>query len=103
MEIGELFAEKGEPPRYDRSASDNRGSRISPRLVPRPGDVSSGRVEDGRGSMGALGHRSVSHPRSSNRTCRFPASGFPTGFTAMHATGPLWAGVEGTERRVLDE
>ncbi len=42
MEIGELFAEKGEPPRYDRSASDNRGSRISPRLVPRPGDVSSG-------------------------------------------------------------
>jgi hypothetical protein len=62
-----------------------------------------GRVEDGRGSLGALGHRPVSHPRSSNRTCRFPASGFPTGFTAMHATGPLWAGVEGTERRVLDE
>jgi len=44
MEIGELFAEKGEPPRYDRSASDNRGSRISPRLVPRPGDVSSGSI-----------------------------------------------------------
>ena len=62
-----------------------------------------GRVEDGRGSLGALGHRPVSHPRSSNRTCRFPASGFPTGFTAMHATGPLWASVEGTERQVLDE
>ena len=27
----------------------------------------------------------------SNRTCRFPASGFPAGFTARHATGPLWA------------
>src|SRR4029077_2718552 len=38
-----------------------------------------------------------------NRTCRFPASGFPAGFTARHATGPLGAGVGGTERRVLDE
>src|ERR1700675_1722988 len=38
-----------------------------------------------------------------NRTCRFPASGFPTGFTARHTTGPLGAGVGGTERRVLDE
>ena len=28
--------------------------------------------------------RSVSRPRSSNRTCGFPASGFPTGFTARH-------------------
>jgi uncharacterized protein YjiS (DUF1127 family) len=27
---------------------------------------------------------SVSHPRSSNRTCRFPASGSPTGFTVRH-------------------
>ena len=51
----------------------------------------------------AFGHRPVSHPRSSNRTCRFPASGFPAGFTARHATGPLGAGVGGTERRVLDE
>src|SRR5215472_13824741 len=38
-----------------------------------------------------------------NRACRFPASGFPAGFTARHATGPLGAGVGGTERRVLDE
>src|SRR5215831_16064667 len=30
--------------------------------------------------------RPVSHPRSSNRTCRFPASGFPTGFTADSRT-----------------
>ena len=28
----------------------------------------------------AIRHRPVSHPRSSNRTCGFPASGFPTGF-----------------------
>ncbi len=32
----------------------------------------------------AVRHRSVSSPRSSNRTCRFPASGSPTGFTARH-------------------
>src|SRR5258708_11939410 len=38
-----------------------------------------------------------------NRTGRFPASGFPTGFTARYTTGPLGAGVGGTERRVLDE
>jgi hypothetical protein len=30
--------------------------------------------------------RSVSSPRSSNRTCRFPASGFPTGSTTEHTT-----------------
>jgi hypothetical protein len=30
---------------------------------------------------GARWHRSVSHPRSSNRTCRFPASSSPTDFT----------------------
>jgi len=29
----------------------------------------------------AMRQRSVSHPRSSNRTCRSPASGSPTGFT----------------------
>ena len=61
-------------------------------------------VESRMGAVAwAFGHRPVSHPRSSNRTCRFPASGFPAGFTARHATGPLGAGVGGTERRVLDE
>src|SRR5215469_13513172 len=30
--------------------------------------------------------RPVSHPRSSNRTCGFPASSFPTGFTADSRT-----------------
>jgi hypothetical protein len=40
---------------------------------------------------------------ASSLTSRFPASGFPTCFTAKHMTGPLGAGVGGTERRVLDE
>src|SRR4051812_2845762 len=31
--------------------------------------------------------RSVSRPRSSNRTCGFPASGFPTGFSPRHTAG----------------
>jgi hypothetical protein len=45
-----------------------------------------GRVEDGRGSLGPMANAPVSHPRSSNRACRFPAPGFPTGFTARHTT-----------------
>src|SRR5437588_11376367 len=32
----------------------------------------------------AMRQRSVSHPRSSNRTCGFPASGSPTGFVMRH-------------------
>src|ERR1700683_3608067 len=34
----------------------------------------------------AIRQRPVSQPRSSNRTCRFPASGFPTGFTVDSRT-----------------
>jgi len=40
------------------------------------GRIEVGRVEDGRGSLGLVWQRSVSRPRSSNRTCGFPASGF---------------------------
>src|ERR1700692_2948762 len=39
--------------------------------------------------MGAgtdVGRRPVSHPRSSNRTCGFPASGFPTGFVVRRTS-----------------
>jgi hypothetical protein len=39
------------------------------------------RVEEGRGCIEAFANGSVSLPRSSNRTCGFPASGFPTVFT----------------------
>ena len=35
--------------------------------------------------------RSVSPPRSSNRTCRFPASGFPTGFIIRRTSPTLYA------------
>src|SRR5215204_3410999 len=45
-----------------------------------------GRVEERRGDLGPCGHRSVSAPRSSNRTCGFPASGSPTGFIARPTT-----------------
>src|SRR5689334_18908858 len=41
----------------------------------------SGRVEDGRGSLGPKANAPFSHPSSSNRACRFPALGFPIGFT----------------------
>ena len=40
------------------------------------------RVEGGRGGLGLIGQHPVSRPRSSNRTCRFPASGSPIDFTA---------------------
>jgi len=41
-----------------------------------------------------VGNRSVSLPRSSNRTCRFPASGFPTGFIAQPTAAARGARVE---------
>jgi hypothetical protein len=37
----------------------------------------------------AIWQRSVSHPRSSNRTCRSPASGSPTGFIVGHTEKKL--------------
>src|ERR1035437_3031982 len=42
-------------------------------------------VESTRGAVAwAIRQRSVSHPRSSNRTCPIKASGSPTGFTVRH-------------------
>src|SRR5215813_11481142 len=43
----------------------------------------------------AIWQRSVSHPRSSNRTCRFPASGSPTGFTVRHTARGTKVAVQG--------
>ncbi len=52
--------------------------------------------------LGPCGHHSVSSPRSSNRTCGFPASGFPTGFTSKHTAvgqdGPDFVGSHRTPR-----
>src|SRR5215469_11262238 len=43
-------------------------------------------VESRMGASTDAERRPGSHPRSSNRTCRFPASGFPTDFTADSRT-----------------
>ena len=52
--------------------------------------------------LGPYGHHSVSSPRSSNRTCGFPASGFPIGFTSKHTAvgqdGPDFVGSHRTPR-----
>ena len=45
------------------------------------------RVEEGRWT-GTYWQPVVSLPRSSNRTCRFPASGFPTDFTTSSRKSP---------------
>jgi hypothetical protein len=48
-------------------------------------DGTSRSVESRMGAVAwAMRQRSVSHPRSSNRTCGFPASGSPTGFVLRH-------------------
>src|SRR5450631_1862095 len=44
-------------------------------------------VESRMGAGADVDRRPVSHPRSSNRTCRLPASGFPTGFVADSRAG----------------
>ncbi len=51
-------------------------------------------VESRMGAVAwAMRQRSVSHPRSSNRTCGFPASGSPTGFVVRHTEQLLTASV----------
>ncbi len=44
-------------------------------------------VESRMGAGAGRHGRPGSHPRSSNRTCRFPASSFPTGFCDALSTG----------------
>ena len=50
----------------------------------------------GADELRAIRQRSVPHPRSSNRTCRSPASGSPTGFTARYTESKLTARGFGT-------
>ena len=47
-------------------------------------------VESRLGAGADAERRPVSQPRSSNRTCGFPASGFPTGFVADSRTHAHW-------------
>jgi hypothetical protein len=66
------------------------------RTSPGP-SVGSEKVESRMGAVAwAIRQRSVSHPRSSNRTCRSPASGSPTGFTARYTESKLTARGFGT-------
>src|SRR3979490_1003305 len=59
------------------------------------------KVESRMGAVAwAIRQRSVSHPRSSNRTCPIKASGSPTGFTVRHTAGPLGSAFE-TQQTVL--
>src|SRR6266508_93143 len=64
--------------------------------------VMSQSVESRMGAVAwAIRQRSVSHPRSSNRTCPIKASGSPVGFTEEHTAGPLEAGVRDAAGSVL--
>ena len=47
-------------------------------------------VESRLGAGADAERRPVSQPRSSNRTCGFPASGFPTGFIVNSRTRAHW-------------
>jgi hypothetical protein len=49
----------------------------------------------------AMRQRSVSHPRSSNRTCRSPASGSPTGFIARRTEKKPWPQASSVQQRSL--
>ena len=58
-------------------------------------------VESRTGAVAwAMRQRSVSRPRSSNRTCGFPASGFPTGFIVKPAAAAVGARLEDNVRPV---
>jgi hypothetical protein len=61
-------------------------SPLTPKTLRESGHAySAGEVESRMGAVAwAMRQRSVSHPRSSNRTCGFPASGSPTGFIVRH-------------------
>src|SRR5258705_13044920 len=63
-------------------------SRDVARKVRAPRPQQQALVESRLGASTDAERRPVSQPRSSNRTCRFPASGFPTGFTADSRTSP---------------
>src|SRR5215210_1905133 len=57
-------------------------------------------VESRRGAVLEPWCEPVSSPRSSNRTCGFPASGFPTGFIVRPTATTVCARVEGIARPI---
>src|ERR1035441_7350687 len=62
--------------------SDRESPRASQHRIHLGTQWNSRRVEERRGSV-CESTQPVSLPRSSNRTCGFPTSGFPTGFGAQ--------------------
>jgi hypothetical protein len=79
-----------------------RGARQRPPAADkRPNKLRAALVESRMGAVAwAMRQRSVSHPRSSNRTCGFPASGSPTDFTVRHTARATKVGVRGVTPRV---
>jgi hypothetical protein len=83
--IGAVSAPRFPPPLPSPRAGRERGRATSCGY----------RVESRKGAVAwAKWHRPVSLPRSSNRTCGFPASGFPSGFIARPTA---WRGVHSSE------
>ena len=88
--------------RSARPYSPIRSSRFSCSVAPSGRRRPLGVVESRRGAVTwAVRQRPVSSPRSSNRTCRFPASGFPTDFIVKHTAAAQYARVEGAARPSL--
>jgi hypothetical protein len=74
-----LGGDRGRGPAYVRSTSD--------RVEILRTAVKDAKVESRMGAVAwAMRQRSVSHPRSSNRTCRFPASGLYGAFFVKGAS-----------------
>src|SRR4051794_35452288 len=66
-------------------SSEPMPSPLSPAADMLPHRLLAAMVESRMGAVAwAIRQRSVSHPRSSNRTCPIKASGSPTGFTERH-------------------
>ena len=69
----------------DQSAGCCARAAYGHAVAPPSSDMNARRVESRTGAVAwAIWQHSVSCPRSSNRTCRFPASGFPTSFIVRH-------------------
>ena len=87
-----------QPPRHQPPDAID-APRPSRKILPQVAPSCYFGVESRRGAVAwAMRHRPVSPPRSSNRTGRFPASGFPTGFIARLTVAAQCARVEDAAR-----
>jgi hypothetical protein len=81
-----LHCGRDEPAPQAMGADDADRCPLSPHKRRKSGHfLTAASVESRMGAVAwAIRQRPVSHPRSSNRACRFPASGFPTSFIEGH-------------------